>query len=313
MQDKNEGLFTCAATAALAVPATPAIAGLRRRHALAWGLCSLAGASFTTQAAQSDKAQIPGGEWASDWTPQLAPSLYLVSEKLDGVRAIWNGAELRFRSGRPIAAPAWFVAGLPPQPLDGELWMGRKTFDRLSGTVRKVQPVDADWRALRYMLFDAPNPSLPFEARAQQVQHLVQKADLPWLGAVEQSRLVSAAGLQTRLQQVASLGGEGLVLHRLDAPWQPGRSEAVRKLKLQPDDEATVVAHVPGKGKFEGQMGALLLEMPDGKRFSLGTGFSAAERANPPAIGSRVTYRYRDLTPAGLPKFASFVRVRAAE
>ena len=307
MQYKNEGLFAGAATA------TPTLAGVSRRHALAWGLCTLAATGFTAQAAQSDKAQIPLGEWASDWVSQLDPSLYLVSEKLDGVRAIWNGVELRFRSGRPIAAPAWFVAGLPPQPLDGELWMGRKTFDRLSGTVRKVQPVDADWRALRYMLFDAPSPGVPFEARAQQVQHLVQKADLPWLGAVEQSRLVSAAGLQTRLQQVADQGGEGLILHRLDALWQPGRSEAVRKLKLQPDEEATVVAHVPGKGRLEGQMGALLLEMPDGKRFSLGTGFSAADRANPPAIGSRVTYRYRDLTPSGLPKFASFVRVRAAE
>ncbi len=310
MQYKNESLF---ARAASATSAAPAIAGVRRRHALAWGLYTLAATNFTAQAAQSDKAPVALGEWASDWAPQLDPSLYFVSEKLDGVRAIWNGTELRFRSGRPIAAPAWFVAGLPPQPLDGELWMGRKTFDRLSGAVRKVQPVDADWRALRYMLFDAPSPGVPFEARAQQVQNLVHKADLPWLGAVEQSRLVSAAGLQARLQQVASAGGEGLVLHRLDAPWQPGRSEAVRKLKLQPDEEATVVAHVPGKGKFEGQMGALLLEMPDGKRFSLGTGFSAAERANPPAIGSRVTYRYRDRTPSGLPKFASFVRVRAAE
>jgi DNA ligase-1 len=60
-------------------------------------------------------------------------------------------------------------------------------------------------------------------------------------------------------------------------------------------------------------MGALLLEMPDGKRFSLGTGFSAADRAHPPPVGAQVTYRYRDRTPSGLPKFASFVRVRAAE
>ncbi len=287
--------------------------GIGRRQVLAWGLGSMVGVGLCAHAAPSANKQDPLGEWASNWETHLDPSLYAVSEKLDGVRGLWDGAVLRFRSGRPIAAPAWFVAGLPPQPLDGELWMGRKTFDRLSDTVRKAQPVDADWRALRYMLFDAPNPSLPFEARAQQVQHLVQKADLPWLGAVEQSRLVSAAGLQTRLQQVASLGGEGLVLHRLDAPWQPGRSEAVRKLKLQPDDEAIVVAHVPGKGKFEGQMGALVLEMPNGKRFSLGTGFSAADRAQAPPIGAQVTYRYRDRTPAGLPKFASFVRVRAAE
>lgn len=298
---------------------------LRRRQALSWGLGALTGfglgasnvqaavGAVSAEKAEGAKAASPLGEWAAAWDAQLDPSLYLVSEKLDGVRAIWDGAALRFRSGRPIAAPTWFLAGLPPQALDGELWLDRKSFDRLSGTVRKAQPVDAEWRALRYMVFDAPSPGLPFDVRAQQVQTLAQRADLPWLGAVEQSQFASAAVVQSRLQQVASLGGEGLVLHRRDALWQPGRSEAVRKLKLEPDDEATVVAHLPGKGKFEGQWGALLLQMPEGSRFALGTGFSASDRAHPPPIGSQVTYRYRGHTPAGLPKFASFVRVRAAE
>ncbi len=291
-------------------------ATMRRRQALAWGLGVMAGAGFGTQsvaATETAKATKPLGEWASEWDTQLDPSLYLVSEKLDGVRAIWDGAALRFRSGRPIAAPAWFLAGLPAQALDGELWLERKRFDRLSGSVRKAQPVDAEWRALRYMVFDAPAPEMPFEARAQQLQTVVQRANLPWLEALEQARLDSNAAVQTRLQHVAALGGEGLVLHRMDAPWQPGRSEAVRKLKLQPDEEARVVAHVAGKGKFEGLMGALLLEMPGGQRFALGTGFSAADRAKPPPIGAQVTYRYRDRTPQGLPKFASYLRVREAE
>lgn len=298
----------------------PAFCGtICRRQALKWGLAALAGAGCGVQCpAMADGTQITNatnalGEWATAWGPQFDPSRFLVSEKLDGVRAIWDGAVLRFRSGRPIVAPPWFVASLPPQPLDGELWLGRQTFDRLSATVRKTQPVDTDWRALRYMLFDMPSSDLPFEARSRQLETLVRQADLPWLAAVEQSRVGSSEDLQSRLQQVATLGGEGLVLHRTDALWQPGRSEAVRKLKLQPDDEATVVAHVPGKRKLEGQMGALLLEMPSGQRFSLGTGFSAADRANPPPIGAQVTYRYRDHTPGGLPKFATFVRVRAAE
>jgi DNA ligase-1 len=74
-----------------------------------------------------------------------------------------------------------------------------------------------------------------------------------------------------------------------------------------------VVAHLPGKGRHAGRLGALLLEMPDGQRFALGTGFTDAQREAPPAIGSVVTYRYRDRTPKGLPKFASFLRVRAPE
>ncbi len=289
---------------------------MRRRQTLKWGLGALAGAGFGLQSASATdgaKSTSALGEWASAWDPQLDPILYLVSEKLDGVRAIWDGTALRFRSGRPMAAPDWFLAGLPAQALDGELWLERKSFDRISGTVRKAQPVDAEWRALRYMVFDAPAPDVPFEVRAQGLQTVVQGANLPWLVALEQTRLASPAGLQARLQQVAALGGEGLVLHRLDALWQPGRSDAVRKLKLQPDEEARVVAHVAGKGKFEGQMGALLLEMPSGQRFALGTGFSAADRAKPPPIGAQVTYRYRDRTQQGLPKFASYLRVREAE
>ena len=85
------------------------------------------------------------------------------------------------------------------------------------------------------------------------------------------------------------------------------------KLKLQPDEEARVVALIPGKGRHVGRMGALMLEMADGKRFALGTGFTDAQRADPPAVGTVVTYRYRDRTPSGLPKFASFLRVRDAE
>lgn len=286
-----------------------------RRKALAWALAAVAASRFCRPAAASQNADVhqPLGEWATEWNSQLDPSLYLVSEKLDGVRAHWDGKMLRFRSGRQIAAPEWFIAGLPAQALDGELWLERKRFDRLSGTVRRAQAVDAQWRGVRYMLFDAPMADTPFEVRVQRVQTLVQRADVPWLVALEQTRLATSAGVQTRLQQVAAAGGEGLVLHRADALWQPGRSEAVRKLKLQPDDEASVVGHLAGKGKLEGQMGALLLEMPSGQRFALGTGFSAADRAHPPPIGAQVTYRYRDRTPNGLPKFASYLRTREAE
>jgi len=294
----------------------PGFAAIRRRQALFWGLGAMAGAGCGGQSVAATASATTTkllGEWASDWDARLDPTQFLVSEKLDGVRALWDGAALRFRSGRAIAAPDWFLAELPGQALDGELWLARNSFDRLSGTVRKAQPVDAEWRALRYMVFDAPAPDVSFALRVQRLQTLVQGAQVPWLLAVEQTQAASAHALQLRLRQVAALGGEGLMLHRVDAQWKPGRSEAVRKLKLQPDEEARVVAHIAGKGKLEGQMGALLLEMPGGKRFALGTGFSAADRAHPPAIDTQVTYRYRDRTPQGLPKFASYLRVREAE
>jgi DNA ligase-1 len=265
----------------------------------------------TTQAADADAAaQVM---LAKPWQSTLKPADFLVSEKLDGVRALWDGSVLRFRSGRPIAAPAWFLQGLPEVALDGELWAGRHSFDVLSGTVRKAEPVDAEWRAVRYMVFDAPYDSGPFSKRAVRLSALVDFANLPWLQAVAQTRLPDAAALQRRLSEVVAAGGEGLVLHRADALWAPGRNDALRKLKPMPDEEGTVLAQMAGKGKYAGRMGALLLETPEGQRFALGTGFSDAVRANPPPVGAVVSYRYRDRTATGLPKFASFLRVRDAE
>lgn len=250
---------------------------------------------------------------ALDWQADMDPSRHLVSEKLDGVRALWDGKVLRFRSGRPIAAPLWFTAALPPTPLDGELWIARGQFDRVSATARRAQPQDAEWQALRYWAFDLPTDPRPFADRAAALAELVQRAGVAWLHAVAQQRVTDAAHLQRELAAVVAQGGEGLVLHQQDALWRPGRSESLRKFKAALDEEARVVAYLPGKGKFAGRMGALVLQRPNGQRFALGTGFSDAQRENPPAIGSTVTYRFRDRTPKGVPRFASFVRVQLPE
>lgn len=250
---------------------------------------------------------------ATDWRVGQSPEDFLVSEKLDGVRAFWNGRELRFRSGLPIAAPAWFTAALPGTALDGELWLGRGRFDALSGLARRSVPQEADWHDVRYMIFDLPGSTEPFAERARQMQALVRQAQTPWLQALAQQPVADAAALAALLQQTVKEGGEGLVLHRRSALWSPGRSAALQKYKLAPDDDARVVAHLPGKGRNAGKLGALLLELPSGQRFALGTGFTDAQRANPPAVGSVVTYRYRDHTPKGLPRFASFLRVRGPD
>ena len=271
----------------------------------------LSGAPGTSEATSAGAA--PALMLAGAWPVGRSPSDYLVSEKLDGVRAFWDGQSLRFRSGRAIAAPSWFIAALPKTALDGELWLGRGRFDELSGMVRREVPVDADWHQLHYMIFDAPGGSEPFATRAQTVERMVAQAHQPWLQAVSQQRVADASALQVLLNATVQGGGEGLVLHRANALWSPGRSDALLKLKLTPDEDARVVAHLPGKGRNQGKLGALLLEMPDGQRFALGTGFTDAQRDNPPAIGCLVTYRYRDRTPKGLPRFASFLRVRSQE
>jgi len=243
----------------------------------------------------------------------IDPSGYLVSEKLDGVRAVWDGSTLRFRSGRTIAAPAWFTAKLPGTPLDGELWMGRGRFDALSGAVRKAQPVDAEWHQVKYMVFELPAADGSFAQRAAHLQNVVQTANWPPLQAAEQFRIANHAALQARLKAITTAGGEGLVLHLASAPVTAGRSEVLLKLKPVQDAEAVVMGHTPGKGKYAGMLGALDVKTASGQRFKLGTGLSDAQRQAPPAIGSTVTYTYRDVTPGGKPRFASFLRVHTGD
>ena len=243
------------------------------------------------------------------YTDGIDPAPYLVSEKYDGVRGVWDGGVLRFRSGRVVPAPAGFTARLPGVPLDGELWLGRGRFDALSGLVRKELPVDAEWRQVRYMVFELPGAPGPFEARARSIAEIARQAAWPQLVAVAHTPVADRAALQRRLVATVAQGGEGLVLHRAAAEYRTGRNDAMLKLKPSLDTEATVVAHHPGKGKYEGVLGALEVRMPQGRHFLLGSGLSDAQRRDPPAIGSEVTYRYRDLTSSGLPRFASFLRV----
>ena len=235
---------------------------------------------------------------------------FLVSEKYDGVRALWDGKSFISRAGNPINAPAWFTKNFPKTPLDGELWSGHGQFEAASGAVRKGTPVDEEWKNISYMVFELPNAAGTFEERAKRIVEIVQKAHLSHLKAVKQFRVKDEAELNQLLKKTVVAGGEGLMLHRANAPYTTGRSDALLKLKLLYDAEAKVIEYIAGKGKYAGKMGALLVETPEGVRFKLGTGFSDAQRANPPAIGSLVTYTYRDVTKKGKPKFASFLRER---
>ena len=238
----------------------------------------------------------------------LDPSPYLVSEKYDGVRALWDGKVLRFRSGREVHAPAWFTQRLPKQPLDGELWIARRRFDLLSGAVRKAEPVDAQWRDVRYMVFELPGAPGTFAQRHDALRRIVGEVNWPALQSVPQKHIADRVSLSRELDDVLRAGGEGLMLHRADAPYLTGRSDVLLKLKPLRDDEAIVVAHIAGKDKYAGMMGALELQTASGLRFRVGSGFSDDLRRQPPPLGSTVTYVYRELTPAGVPRFASFLR-----
>ena len=255
-------------------------------------------------------ADAPALLLAQVYRPGLPLDDYWVSEKYDGVRGFWDGRTLRTRGGETVAAPAWFTAGWPDAPMDGELWAGRGRFSHAQSTVRQQQPDDAAWRQMRFMVFDLPAQGGPFDQRLPALNALVARIGQPWVQAVPQRRVASDAALQALLRHTVRAGGEGLVLHRGASLYRAGRSDDLVKVKTHEDTEARVVAHLPGKGRHAGRMGALLVEMPSGQRFRLGAGFSDADREHPPPVGSWVTYRFRGTHEGGLPRFASFVRLR---
>jgi len=247
---------------------------------------------------------------ANELGPQIDVAKYLVSEKYDGARAIWDGKVLRFRSGRPVVAPPWFVAKLPLHALDGELWLGRGQFDALSGIVRKNEPQDDEWRQVKYMIFELPDAPGTFADRVRRISEIAKHSRWPQLMAVEQFRVADRAMLKRKLDEIVRAGGEGLMLHLADAPHVTGRSDVLIKLKPLQDSEAVVIEHIAGNGKYQGMMGALRVRTPDGKSFLIGTGFTDKVRKNPPPIGTTITYTYRGLTQTGLPRFANYLRVR---
>lgn len=255
-------------------------------------------------------AEAPSILLANIYRDEVDVSRYLVSEKLDGVRAIWDGKSLRFRSGNEVHAPRWFVDGLPKQSLDGELWLGRGKFEKLSGIVRRDVPDDAEWRQVRYMIFELPEAAGTFRERTEQIRKIAVEVNVPWLLAIEQLPVADRASLKKRFAETLAAGGEGVMLHLAEAPYETGRSDVLLKMKPWLDAEAVVIGHLPGKGRNSGVLGALRLRTPEGRDFSLGTGFSDVQRRNPPHIGATVTYRYSDLTKNGRPKFASFLQVR---
>lgn len=263
---------------------------------------------FTLNLASAE--QPPNLLLAKTYKKNIPLSAFWVSEKLDGVRAYWDGEHLLSRQGHIFKAPSWFVKDLPQVKLDGELWLGRERFDELSGRVRKQQPDDRDWRGIYYMLFDLPSHKGTFTQRLQKLETIVKTIKRDHVRVIKQFKLASHEALMKQLDHVVRKGGEGLMLHRASSFYQSGRNNDLLKVKRYFDAEAIVVKHIAGKGKFKGLLGSILVEMKNNKRFKIGTGFTNKLRKHPPAIGATITFKYFALSKKGIPRFASFMRVR---
>jgi DNA ligase-1 len=254
-------------------------------------------------------AGVPPLLLAERWENDANLAGWWMSEKLDGVRAYWDGKQFVSRLGNVFFAPDWFVAGLPNIPLDGELWLDRKKFQQTISIVKRQDKSD-HWKQISYVVFDAPAVDDPFEKRVRFVEEFLVKQKPLYARAHVHAVCKGLDHLRAELVRIEGLGGEGLMLRQPGSKYAAGRSSTLLKVKTFHDAEATVVAHLAGKGKHKGRLGAVEVVLANGTRFSVGTGFSDAQREDPPRVGAVITFRYQELSTGGVPRFPSFVRVR---
>ncbi|MEJ7598368.1 MAG: DNA ligase [Kofleriaceae bacterium] len=256
------------------------------------------GAGGRTAAAKKETA--PPVLLAHKWELDHDPKGWWMSEKLDGVRAYWDGEAFVSRLGNRFFAPDWFVEDLPADTLDGELWVGRKMFSKTISIVRSGA-AGVEWKNVSYVVFDAPNAKGGFEDRMAHAEKVLKRSGAPHARHLEHVACDGFDHLREELARVEALGGEGLMLRRPGSKYEIGRSQSLLKVKTFHDAEARVIGHAPGTGKHKGRLGALVCELPSGVKFNVGTGFSDAEREAPPQLGAVVTFRYQELTDDGVP------------
>eukprot|EP00466_Bigelowiella_natans_P003468 jgi/Bigna1/53702/estExt_Genewise1Plus.C_230052 len=233
-----------------------------------------------------------------------------MSEKLDGIRAYWDGSQFLSRNGNKFHAPSWFTEGLPTDlHLDGELFGGRNEFQATSGIVKSFAAGER-WKKLTYEVFDAPSLDLPFEKRLERVKTQAEKKLNAYIRVVQHTLCEGKEHVETELDKLTKDGAEGLMLRKPGSKYVRSRSTTLLKVKTFQDCEAVVVGYNKGKGKYDGQAGSLDARLDNGIQFNVGSGMSDEQRRNPPPIGSIITVKFFEYTKDGKPRFPTFVGVR---
>ena len=242
-----------------------------------------------------------------NWKPGMPIRGWVMSEKLDGVRGIWDGIRMLSRADNEFAVPDWFLNTLPPFALDGELWAGRGEFQYATSIVRKKEP-QPEWTDIVYMVFDSPEIKGKFIDRLTEIKLWFAQHPTRFVNVVTHSVCKGEEHLMEELAKVEKLGGEGLMIRDPNAPYIDGRTDLLLKVKSQQEGRGLIIEHQYGEGRNEFRVGSLLVENEKGVRFSVGIGLSDEDRENPPQVGTFITFRYQGLTKLGVPRFPRLAR-----
>ena len=251
---------------------------------------------------------------------------WLASEKLDGVRAYWDGENLLSRQGKKLNAPQSFTKNFPNFALDGELYAKELKFEEIQATVMDKLPDEKAWGRLKFHVFDVPEASGGLLDRLEVLAKFLKNEPNDNLIIIKQIKMRDNAQFLNFTKDIIAKGGEGAVVREPNAPYERKRSKNALKFKKFKDAECEVISINKGSGKYANFAGSLTCkalggkdkkdkeekagEPKEGTIFKIGSGLSDEQRTNPPKIGSIITYKFQNLTSNGKPRFPIFLRVR---
>ncbi len=248
---------------------------------------------------------------------------WLASEKLDGVRAYWDGENLLSRQGKKLNAPLSFTKNFPKFALDGELYAKELKFEEIQASVMDKLPDEKAWSRLKFHVFDVPEASGGLPRRLEVLAKFLKNEPNQNLIIIKQIKMRDNSQFLKFTEEIILNGGEGAVVREPNAPYERKRSKNALKYKKFKDAECEVVAVNKGSGKYANFAGSLTCkalggkddkeragEPKEGTIFKIGSGLSDKNRQDPPKIGSIITYKFQNLTANGKPRFPIFLRVR---
>ena len=233
---------------------------------------------------------------------------WLMSEKLHGIWARWDGKQLLSRTGKRFNAPESFTDGLPIFPVDGELFAGygAANFQKLCGLVRSKKP---DWRGISFNLFDSTIAG-SYTERYAALKGLVLPEHVK---LIEQLQIVSDENRQAFLKSVLDKGGEGLVLRSPTAKYIEGLTNLVKKDKPMRSMEAICIAVNEGVGKLKGFIGSLTCQTESGVIFKVPNLPKTLLDQDRLFIGKNITVDFFGFTDINCPYQPQFAGVRDYE
>lgn len=277
------------------------------------------------------------------------PIGWYISEKYDGIRAIWDGEKFISRGQKVFTyVPDYFIELMPPGiALDGEIWISRNNFKEVSristlkvGGSKTQKEIDNIWKgtsdknSVKYMVYDLPNSTQPFETRMKLLEQIISDRKQVWYDILEnvddcpikftkQSKIENMAQLVNTYKELTSKGAEGVMLRAPNSPYETKRSKYLLKYKIKDDAEAIVRGYTMGTGKYKGLLGSLDCELildqkPSGIMFNIGTGFTDKDRTeynNSKSslyipIGSIVSFSYMELSEDSVPRHPVYRGIR---